>query len=175
MGKHKKWIQLVIFAAVLIIGGLTLAGNLFQDNKKPVQGDKAPDFSLVGMDGKTHKLSEYKGKTVLLNFWGTFCPPCKDEMPAMQKQYEQSKREDIEFLAVNLAESPITVQNFISQYNVTFPILLDDKEEIRKRYGVINYPTTFFIGPDGRIASVKVGQMTEEFLEQTVALATKKP
>ncbi|TBL79788.1 thiol-disulfide oxidoreductase ResA [Paenibacillus thalictri] len=175
MGKHKKWVQLVIFAAVLLIGGLTLAGNLFQDNKKPVQGDKAPDFTLVGMDGKTHKLSDYKGKTVLLNFWGTFCPPCKDEMPAMQQQYEQSKREDIEFLAVNLAESPITVQNFVTQYKLSFPILLDDKEEIRKRYGVINYPTTFFIGPDGRIASVKVGQMTEDFLEHTVALATKKP
>ncbi|WP_248925379.1 thiol-disulfide oxidoreductase ResA [Paenibacillus hamazuiensis] len=174
MGKHRKWVQIVIFAAVLVIGGFTLFSNLFQDNKKPVQGDKAPDFNLVGMDGKTHKLSDYRGKTVLVNFWGTFCPPCKEEMPAMQRQYEKTKREDIEFLALNLAESPITVQNFISQYKVTFPILYDDKEEIRKKYGVINYPTSFFISPDGKIAEVKVGMMTDDYLQQTIAQLTKK-
>jgi len=139
-----------------------------------VQGDKAPDFSLIGLDGKEHRLSDYKGKAVLVNFWGTFCPPCKEEMPAMQRQYEKTNRDSIEFLAVNLAESPITVQNFISQNKITFPVLLDDKEEIRKKYGVINYPTTFFVGPDGKIASIKVGMMSEEFIEQTIAQVTKK-
>jgi peroxiredoxin len=169
MGKNKRWVQLVIFSAVLLIGALTLINNLYAKDKKPVEGSKAPDFKLVGMDGKEHSLSDYKGKTVVVNFWGTFCPPCKDEMPAIQHQYDKRNTDKVAFLGLNLGESKITVQNFIDQYKVNFPILLDDNEETRKRYGVMNYPTTFFIGPDGRIAKIWIGEMTEPFIEKTVA------
>jgi peroxiredoxin len=168
MGKHKRWLQLTIFAAVLVIGALTLINNLYATDKTPVEGSTAPDFSLVGLDGKQHNLSDYKGKTVMVNFWGTFCPPCKDEMPAIQNQFNKRDAQNVEFLGLNLGESRITVQNFVDQYKITFPILLDNNEETRKRYGVMNYPTTFFINPDGKIAKIWVGEMKEPFIEQTL-------
>ncbi|TDF99306.1 thiol-disulfide oxidoreductase ResA [Paenibacillus piri] len=169
MGKNKRWVQLVIFSAVMIIGALTLINNLYAKDKKPVEGSKAPDFALAGLDGKKHQLSDFKGKTVVVNFWGTFCPPCKNEMPAIQHQYDKRNVQQVEFLGLNLGESKITVQNFVEQYKISFPILLDDNEEIRKRYGVMQYPTTFFIGPDGKIAKIRIGEMDEAFIEQTIA------
>jgi peroxiredoxin len=169
MGKNKRWVQLAIFSAVLIIGALTLINNLYAKDKKVVEGSSAPDFTLVGLDGKKHQLSDYKGKTVVVNFWGTFCPPCKDEMPAIQHQFDKRDPQKVEFLALNLGESKITVQSFIDQYKITFPILLDDREETRKRYGVMQYPTTFFISPDGKIANIRIGEMDEAFIEQTIA------
>ncbi|MCS7462425.1 thiol-disulfide oxidoreductase ResA [Paenibacillus doosanensis] len=169
MGKNKRWVQLAIFAVVVVIGAFTLFNNLYATDKKPVEGSKAPDFTLVGLDGKQHKLSDYKGKTVMVNFWGTFCPPCKNEMPAIQQQYDKLNKQNADFLGVNLGESKITVQSFIDQYKIHFPILLDDKEETRKRYGVMQYPTTFFIAPDGKIATIRIGEMDEAYIEQTLA------
>ncbi|WP_284640310.1 thiol-disulfide oxidoreductase ResA [Paenibacillus silviterrae] len=168
MGKHRKWVQIVIFAAVVIIGALTLGNNLFLADKKPVQGGKAPEFKLVGLDGKQHQLSDYKGKIVVVNFWGTFCEPCRNEMPALDRQYAKWKDKNVVVLGLNIGERPVSVRTFVEQYNVKFPILLDDNEEIRKRFGVRDYPTTFFINPDGRIARIQVGEMTESFIEQTI-------
>jgi peroxiredoxin len=169
MGKNRRWMQLVIFAVVIVIGALTLISNLYATDKKLIEGSKAPDFTLAGLDGKQYKLSDYKGKTVMVNFWGTFCPPCKEEMPAIQHQFDKRDNQNVEFLALNLGESKITVQNFIDQLKITFPVLLDDNEATRKRYGVSYYPTTFFITPEGKIAKIMVGEMSEAFIEQTLA------
>ncbi|MFH5184779.1 thiol-disulfide oxidoreductase ResA [Paenibacillus sp. TAB 01] len=169
MGKNRRWVQIAIFSVVVLIGALTLINNLYAKDKKPTEGAKAPDFALTALDGTQHHLSDYKGKTVMVNFWGTFCPPCKDEMPAIQHQYEKRDPQKVVFLGLNLGESSITVKNFIEQYKVSFPILLDDNEEIRKRYGVMQYPTTFFIGPDGKIAKIHIGEMDEALIETTLA------
>jgi peroxiredoxin len=169
MGKNKRGIQLLIFSIVIVIGALTLINNLYATEKKPVEGSKAPDFTLLDLNGKQHKLSDYKGKTVMVNFWGTWCPPCKDEMPAIQHQFDKRDKQNVEFLALNLGESKITVQSFVDQYKITFPILLDDNEATRKRYGVSQYPTTFFITPDGKISKIMIGEMTEAYIEKTLA------
>ncbi|MFD0694879.1 thiol-disulfide oxidoreductase ResA [Paenibacillus sp. GCM10027628] len=176
MGAKKKWVQMAIFAVVLIIGVFTIITNLSAaDSKKyPQVGDKAPDFSLIGLDGKTHKLSEYKGKPVLVNFWGTFCPPCKEEMPDLQKQYDKWNSQGVVFLEVNVDKNKVTVQGFMDQYKLNLPVLLDAKEEVRKKYGVMDYPTTFFINPDGKVEVKKIGQMTESFIDQTLAQLTAK-
>jgi peroxiredoxin len=171
VGTKKKWVQIAIFAIVLIIGVFTIITNLSaSDSKKyPQVGDKAPDFSLIGLDGKTHKLSEYKGKPVLVNFWGTFCPPCKEEMPALQRQYDQWSNKGVVFLEVNVDKNKITVQSFMDQYKLNLPVLLDAKETVRKVYGVMDYPTTFFIGADGKVEVKKIGQMTESYIDATLA------
>ncbi|MBD0380636.1 thiol-disulfide oxidoreductase ResA [Paenibacillus sedimenti] len=170
MGARKKWVQIAIFAVVLVIGVFTIITNLSAaDSKKyPQVGDKAPDFSLIGLDGKTHKLSEYKGKPVLMNFWGTFCPPCKEEMPDLQRQYDKWSPQGVVFLEVNVDKNKVTVQAFMDQYNLNMPVLLDAKEEVRKKYGVMDYPTTFFISPDGKVEVKKIGQMTESYIDQTL-------
>lgn len=173
MGKNKKWIQLAIFAVIVIIGALTLVSNLYMSDKKPVQGSKAPDFTLLGLDGKTYKLSDQKGKVVVVNFWGTFCEPCRDEMPALERQRAKWAGKNVEIWGLNLDEPRVAVQNFVSQYKVTFPILFDKNEENRKRYGVSQYPTTFFVGPDGKIAVIRIGEMDEPFIEQTITTLLK--
>ncbi|PZE21982.1 redoxin domain-containing protein [Paenibacillus xerothermodurans] len=169
MGQHRRWVQLTIFTCVLLLGVWTLWSSLYASEEKPVEGSKAPDFTLVGSDGRQHKLSDYKGKTVMVNFWGTWCPPCKQEMPAIQSQFEKHNPDNVAFLGVNIGESPITVQNFMQQHKLTFPILFDDNQETRQRYGVMNYPTTFFIDAEGNIARIWVGEMNEDFIEQTIA------
>jgi peroxiredoxin len=174
MGRNKKWIQLAIFAVVLVIGILTIISNLSAtgDKKYPQIGDKAPDFTLVDMNGQPHKLSEFKGKPVLINFWGTFCPPCKEEMPALQRQYDQWKQQGVVFLEVNLDTNKITVQSFLDQYKLTMPVLLDTKEVVRKDYGVLEYPTTFFIGENGKIVFKKIGGMQESYIQETLKSLT---
>src|ERR1700730_7333124 len=104
MKNNKKWLQLAIFAIVLVIGVFTIINNLSAsgDKKYPQVGDKAPDFTLLDFNGKAHQLSDYKGKLVLINFWGTFCPPCKAEMPALQRQYDQWSAKGVQFLEINL-------------------------------------------------------------------------
>jgi peroxiredoxin len=168
MGKNKKWIQITIFAVIIVVGALTLASNLFMTDKKPTVGAKAPDFTLLGLDGQTHKLSDARGKVVVVNFWGTFCEPCRNEMPALERQHVKWAGKNVEIMGLNLDEPRVAVENFINQYKVTFPILFDKNEENRKRYGVSQYPTTFFVGPDGKIAVIKIGEMTEPFIEKTL-------
>lgn len=169
MGKNRKWLQILILLAVVVIGGFTIGRSLFFDDQVPKEGHKAPSFALLGMDDKQHKLSDYKGKVAMINFWGTFCPPCKQEMPAIQKQYEQWKDKGLEVIGVNLGESSVTVQSFIRQNELTFPILYDPDLNIRAKYGVVQYPTTFFVNRDGEITTIKIGEMDERFIEQTLA------
>ncbi len=102
----------------------------------------------------------------MINFWGTYCTYCKQEMPAIQKQYEQWKKADVVILGVNMGESPVTAQSYVDNEKVTFPILLDEDFEIRKTYGVVNYPTTFFVKPNGKIANINIGGMDENYIQQ---------
>ncbi len=167
--RNKKTLQIIILSFVILIGAFTIANSLFSDHETPQVGDRAPQFKLLGLDGKVHQLSDYKGKTVMINFWGTYCPPCKEEMPAIQKQYEKWQSSDVVVLAVNMGESPITVHGFLDPLKTTFPVLLDEDFEIRKNYGVIQYPTTFFVKPNGRIAKKNVGGMNENYIQQSLS------
>ncbi len=172
MGKTKKYIQMVILAGILLIGGIAIADSLFADHKIPKVGDRAPDFTLQGLDGKEHKLSVYKGKVLLINFWGTFCPPCVREMPAMQRMYDKYKGEDFEILAINLDESTVSVQSFVKQYKLHFPILMD-KNTIRRKYGVSSYPTSFFVDKNGKITEIVIQEMDDAFIESRIIALNK--
>ena len=175
MKKYRKWMQVIILLVIAGIGAFAVGGSFAsKDDPIPKAGGQAPDFSLPGLDGKVHKLSDYRGKVVMINFWGTFCPPCKEEMPDIQAQYEKWKDEGFVVLGVNLAESKITVQGFVRENKLTFPILLDDQMEIRKKYGVVNYPTTFFIDRSGKIVWKQEGQMQESFIERQITALLEK-
>ncbi|MCY9659443.1 redoxin domain-containing protein [Paenibacillus chondroitinus] len=167
MAKNRRWIQISIFLVVFILLLLTIVQGVLNRDKAVIAGTAAPEFSLLGLDGKVHNLSDYNNKTVVLNFWGTFCPPCRAEMPAIQKQYDKWKGNGLIVLGVNLGEANVTAQNFVDQYKLTFPILLDPKLRVRDLYKVTQYPTTFFIR-NGAIQEVRIGQMDEPFLENTI-------
>lgn len=170
---NRKWMQIVILLIVAIVGGITIGSSLMDGGKIPRAGDRAPNFVLEGLDGSKHQLSDYKGKVILINFWGSFCPPCVREMPAIQRQYEKNKDRNFVVLGVNLDESLITVRGFARQHQLEFPILLDHNA-VRQQYGVSLYPSSFFVNPDGRIEVMREGEMTEAFIEQTLSRMLSK-
>jgi len=117
----------------------------------------APEFSLTGEDGNRYRLSDYRGQVVVVNFWATWCPPCRYEMPAMERAYQKLKDEKIVLLAVNVGEDEETVFAFTGQYPVSFPLLLDRDGTVVKQYPVIGLPTTFVIDPRGKVTHRAVG------------------
>lgn len=119
-------------------------------------GYEAPNFELKTLTGEAVKLSDYRGKTVMLNFWASWCPPCRVEMPHMETYYQANKDEDnIEILAVNMTTlergSQDKVGEFVDKHGLTFPILMDKDGDILDLYKVMVYPTTYIINPDGVI------------------------
>jgi peroxiredoxin len=118
-----------------------------------------PDFALKDIDGKLRRLSENRGKVVLVNFWATWCPPCRREMPSMQRAWKQLKGENFEMLAVNVGEDEDTIFGFTFSTGVelTFPILLDRDAQVIKAWPVIALPTSFVVDPQGRIVYRAVG------------------
>jgi len=138
------------------LGGLTI-------------GREAPDFTLKTLEGKEVSLSDYKGKKVMLNFWATWCPPCKKEMPAMQ-QFSEEAGEDIVVLAVNM-DPENDVEGFALNYELTFPIVLDQPESgslISEQYKIMSIPTTFFIDRDGIIQHKFFGEMQLKDMERNM-------
>jgi len=121
------------------------------------QRPPAPDFALPDLDGTVHRLSDYRGKVVVLNFWATWCPPCREEMPSMQRAWQQVRDEGILFLAVDVGESEDDVFTFTGDYPVEFPLLLDQDSSVTQRWPIRGLPTTYVIDTRGRIAYRAIG------------------
>ena len=135
---------------------------------KVKEGQPAPDFELTTIDGKTMKLSDYKGKKVILNFWATWCPPCKAEMPHMQNFYEKHQEEGVEIIAVNLTNidhGKKGIKTFIQDYELTFAIPLDEEGLIGEQYQAFTIPTSYIIDTKGVIAKKIVGPMDEGMMK----------
>ncbi|KPV41781.1 hypothetical protein AN478_01335 [Thiohalorhabdus denitrificans] len=121
---------------------------------------EAPEIELPNLDGETRSLSDLRGKVVLVNFWASWCPPCREEMPSMQRLYEDLQDRDFEILAVNVGEQEPTVFSFTQgelDTEITFPILLDSGGELIERYPVQGLPTTFLVDRQGRLAYKAMG------------------
>lgn len=136
-------------------------------------GDTPPDFELTTLDGEPLRLSELKGKKVMLNFWATWCPPCKAEMPHMQNYYRNSSEDDnVEIVAVNLTDSEgrgvKVVQEFIDSYELTFPIPMDEKGIVGEAYQVFQIPTTYMLNTDGTIGQIVKGPMHESTMKTLI-------
>lgn len=119
----------------------------------------ALNFTLKDLDGKEVSLKDLKGKKVFLNFWATWCPPCRGEMPEIEKIYEESKNSDLVIIAVNIGEDRDTVKAFMDKNNYKFKVLLDSNNDIATNYQISAIPTSFFIDKDGKIVNKNVGAM----------------
>jgi thiol-disulfide isomerase/thioredoxin len=119
----------------------------------------APDFTLTDMDGESHRLADYRGNWVLINFWATWCPPCRKEMPSLEQLYQAYRDRSFRVLAVNQWEDVDHVFSYMGELNVfpTFPILFDPESRVSAEYGVRGLPTSFLVDPQGRIAYRAVG------------------
>lgn len=120
---------------------------------------KAIDFKLKDLNGNELSLSDLKGKKVFLNFWATWCPPCKAEMPEIEKLYQETKDSDLVIVAVEIGEPLDTVKSFIDSNKYNFKVLLDPDQTVATKYNITSIPTSYFIDTDGNIASKHVGGM----------------
>ena len=150
----------MIIIGIGIIVLLQTKDSSFNLSGKPRlgKGAVAPNFSLSGLDGKMINIADYKGKVVFLNIWATWCPPCVQEMPSMEKLYQELKDEEFEILAVSIdASGDEAVIPFMKEYGLSFPALLDTNSSIKSLYQTTGVPETFIIDKDGIIADKIIG------------------
>ena len=127
------------------------------DLVKPPRARTAEDFTLPTPDGGTFRLSEHRGKVVLINFWATWCPPCREEMPSMQRLYAGQKDRRFTMVAVALDSSPTLVGPYLKQSGITFPVALDPRMDLAQSYGVRALPASFIVDPRGTVVAMALG------------------
>ncbi|MGM0776508.1 TlpA disulfide reductase family protein [Cytobacillus firmus] len=135
------------------------------------KGSLAPDFELTDMEGNPVKLSDFRGKAVLLNFWASWCPPCRAEMPHMEKLYKKYKDKKFDILAVNLTNTEKNngdAEKFVKELGLTFKIPMDVKGTVGADYNIMAYPTSYFIDSDGVIREKVLGALNEEYMEKEI-------
>ncbi len=138
-------------------------------------GAIAPDFALLGLDGKSIALKDLRGKAVILNFWATWCPPCRAEMAALNQVQQDQADRGLVVLGVNQLESPQTVQRFMREQGLSFPIALDSVASTSEAYRVSALPTTYFIDRNGVIQDVVFGGPMAQALIESKALVLLNP
>ena len=134
-----------------------------------VIGRSVGDFSLLDLDGKTVHLSDYKGKTVLINAWATWCPPCRAEMPDLENYYRQQKDNNFVILAINAGDTLEQAQGFARSNNLSFPVLLDPDVEILQALGITGFPTSILIDPDGIVKYIHIGMFRPNDLDINIS------
>lgn len=183
----KKWI--IIIAVVGVVGwavsDFVISNNAKKDSVSETEvdnpaleadgatgledGDQAPDFELETVEGETVRLSDLQGEKVLLNFWATWCPPCRAEMPDMQKLHEEEH--DFVILAVNLTETEQSfedVEDFLEEFGITFQILIDETTEVSSEYNAFALPTSYFINTDGTIHRKTIGTLNYDLILELI-------
>ncbi len=160
--------------ALIVLRFLPPAAAAPQRNLPPSVGAEAADFSLTTLDGKTIHLSDYKGRPVVLNFWATWCPPCKEEMPLIER-YAQTYGDQLVVLGIDHAESQGVVQDYVDQMGIHFPILLDQDTQVSQRYFVHSFPATFFVDADGVVRAQHLGLLSEDLLVRYLETVGIKP
>ncbi|MCB2296505.1 TlpA disulfide reductase family protein [Clostridium tagluense] len=127
------------------------------------------NFNLKDLNGKDVSLNDFKGKKVFLNFWASWCPPCKAEMPDIEKLYQQTKDSDLVILSVNIGEDKATAKSFIDNNKYNFTVLVDSNQNVAAQYNISALPTSFFIDKEGNIVSTIKGGMTLEQMKNNIS------
>ena len=141
------------------------------DDARPLVGQPAPDFALRRADGIVIKLSDLRGKVVWVNFWASWCVPCKKELPDIQKLYDEKRADGLEVLTVNWKDDRDTAQQFFDSRALTLPLLFDSAGKVYDQYRLQGLPDSFFIDRDGKIAALQFGFLTEEKMRQRLKTA----
>ncbi len=145
------------------------------DRGEAVVGQPAPDFTLETSDGKRFRLSEARGKVVVVNFWATWCAPCREEMPDFETAY-RDRSSEVLFVGVNTTsvDSRDDAIAFAQRLRITFPIVFDDRGVVQGAYGARSLPATFFIGPDGVTKAKTLGPVLKDRLREQLQVAGAK-
>ncbi len=156
---------------ILLTAAAIGAGSFYwffqRPSSTPIIGRPAPAVQLSSLDGSSNSLASYRGRPVIVNFWATWCEPCKEEMPLLQTS--TSSHPDLVVLGIDNVEAPSKVRPFVDQLGVRFPILLDEDGSVLEHYQVLGLPTSFFVDRSGTLRSIYRGALTEDVLRDSLA------
>ena len=146
-----------IFVLLLIVGGaISLAWRLRQPHPVDI-GERAPDFTLPALTQGPLSLHDFGRQVVVLNFWATWCPPCVEETPGLEKFAEQMRPQGVTVMGVSVDQDGPALQAFAAEQHLSFPILRDPNQSVANRYGTFKFPETYIIDQDGRVAEKLIG------------------
>ena len=175
MRERLEWIALIALVAILGGGWIVLSRESGAAGPTPLTtapyvGQLAPDFTLTATDGRTFTLSHFTadgGTPVILNFWATWCPPCRVEMPYFERASDLYEGK-VAILGLNQAESAALIAGFARDHGLTYPLLVDEDMRVNNLYGVLNLPTTIFIDRNGIVREVLIGTISQGVLEDRI-------
>ena len=168
MNRAVKIILLMTLTLVILVAGCSAPEAIELPRVVPVSqavevpqvGEPAPDFQIISSDGEPGSLSDFHDKPVLINFWATWCSPCRSEMPYIQQVYDEWSGQGLVVLAINIGESSSQVEKFIQDYDFSFPALLDMAGKVAEQYNIRYIPTTYFVDGSGIIRDIKTGSFS---------------
>jgi DsbE subfamily thiol:disulfide oxidoreductase len=162
-----------VVVLVLIVAAVAMWGtggpSAAQSTGRPLPGQPAKEFTLGLLDGSSLTLSEMRGELVLINFWASWCPPCEDEMPALQAISEEFRAQGVTVVGVAYDDTETDAREMISRFGLTYPVGLDAGDRISSDYGITGVPETFVVDRNGQVAYVHIGPVTAEQLRQDLA------
>lgn len=173
-----RWFWLALIGLVIVLGSLWIAysssllsslasqGENVTLEPAPVVGHPAPDFALPTLEGETVRLSDFKGKPVLVNFWATWCGPCRSEFPDFQKAAVDNA-DELVIIGINntTTDQKDQIPAFLEEFGVTFPIVLDETGETAKAYNILGLPTSIFIDRNGNVNEIFTGPINKAYIE----------
>jgi thiol-disulfide isomerase/thioredoxin len=176
-------LPLMLSAVAIVIGAVLItqpaflfsarpSGTTSRAGRLPAEGEAPLDFELKTLSGGHVKLSDLRGAPVLINFWATWCGPCKEEMPLIVEQYNWNKGRGLRVLAVDSVgfDNLDDIHKYVDKYKMAFDVLLDEDDKVSLDWNIMGLPSSIFIKPDGTVAKVKVGQMTADELKDYLKL-----
>lgn len=167
--------RLVVAGVIIVLLGIIIAGWARSDSATGAgagvvaPGKPAPDFTVPGLEGGTVTLSNYRGRVVLVNFWATWCPPCRAEMPELETVYRQQRDAGFVILGIDQAENDATVRDFVTGRGFSWTFALDRDGAVSRVYGALGLPTSVLVDRDGRIVHTWSGALTRADLERRLA------
>ena len=175
------WVVIIPLVVVIAIGAFALFGQQIGAETpksanetlppRPAKGHPAPEFTLVNLEGEEVRLEDFRGQPVILNFWASWCGPCRLEMPHLQAAYEEYGSDGVVILGVNLTKRESRMDDvtaFVDEFDLTFPIVLDDDGDVATIYEVHGQPTSVFIDKNGVVNTVFYGPVNEEFISARI-------
>ncbi len=189
MDISRRWINVFLGRSVLGLLAIVLLGLLaapgcsqsVADRSNPQSGlppapepgRLAPDFTLTDLEGNAVTLSDFRGKVVFINFWATWCPPCRAEMPEIEAIYQEYKSKDVVVIGVDLLEAENEVRQFVQKGGYSWTFVIDTTGVVANKYSITAIPTSFFLDKEGIIRAVSTGAMTKRTMERALAEAMK--
>jgi len=174
---HSRWAirgRVVVFAVLLALLGL-LAWGLNKSRAGPVQSGMAPDFSLIGFDGRKVTLSELRGQVVIVNFWASWCPPCREEAAYLEQTWRKYKDKGVVFIGVDYVDTEKEALAYIQEFDITYLNGPDLQTRISQAYNIQGVPETFFVAKNGKLRGVQIGALVSPQLDDKIEELLSEP